>query len=114
MLCLTDLMLLTHRSTVQLPCSQIDSYFRFVGVVDPRVIADGAAYARVTALGALPLSAAACASAGFKGIGEIRPALVIAAVTVLCVIGTRPRTSWLLLCLAVTYCALLPRTLLLA
>jgi len=33
--------------------------------------------------GALPLSAEACALAGFKGIGETRPALAIAAVTVL-------------------------------
>lgn len=60
------------------------AYFSAVGVRDPAVAAMGAAYTRVTALGALPLSAAACASAGFKGIGETRPALLIAAATVLC------------------------------
>ena len=60
------------------------AYFSAVGVRDPAVAAMGSAYTRVTALGALPLSAAACASAGFKGIGETRPALLIAAATVLC------------------------------
>jgi hypothetical protein len=48
----------------------IAAYFSAVGVRDPAVAAMGAVYTRVTALGALPLSAAACASAGFKGIGE--------------------------------------------
>eukprot|EP00966_Prymnesium_polylepis_P070861 1646452-Prymnesium_polylepis.1 len=62
----------------------ISKYFDLVGVKDAATAAAGTAYLRVTALGALPLSAAACASAGFKGIGETRPALAIAAATVLC------------------------------
>lgn len=62
----------------------LERYFRGVGLRDPLAIAEGADYLRVTALGALPLSASACASAGFKGIGETVPALAIAAGTVVC------------------------------
>ncbi|KAJ8602287.1 hypothetical protein CTAYLR_007858 [Chrysophaeum taylorii] len=63
--------------------SAIAAYFRLVGVSDPKVAEAGNAYVRVTAAwGALPLSASACASAGFKGIGETRAALVIAALCV--------------------------------
>lgn len=43
------------------------TYFAGVGVTDPIAAKAGADYLRVTALGALPLSASACASAGFKG-----------------------------------------------
>lgn len=61
----------------------IDAYFNFVGVQSRAVRDAGRAYVYVTsAFGALPLSASACASAGFKGIGETRPALWIAAMTV--------------------------------
>lgn len=59
------------------------AYFEIVGVRERAVVAAGVDYVRVTAAwGALPLSASACASAGFKGIGETRDALWIAAVAV--------------------------------
>ena len=63
---------------------RLAAYFRVVGVTEPSVVNFGSDYARVTAVwGTLPLSAEACALAGFKGIGETRPALAIAALTVL-------------------------------
>ena len=63
---------------------RLAAYFSLVGVTDPAVAAAGSAYVRVTAVwGTLPLAAEASALAGFKGIGETRGALVIAALTVL-------------------------------
>lgn len=63
--------------------SAIAWYFAFVGVKDAAVASAGIQYVRVTAAwGSLPLSASACASAGFKGIGETRDALWISGVAV--------------------------------
>jgi hypothetical protein len=58
--------------------------FAHLGVVNLDVVASATSYVRVATLGALPLSAASAALAGFNGIGELKPALFIAAITCAC------------------------------
>lgn len=63
--------------------SIVGRYFRAMGVTETDVTAAGVDYVHITAAyGSLPLSASACASAGFKGIGETKDALWIAAAAV--------------------------------